>query len=343
MGDISIESQQEKISNYLDGFYITHLINIGTELGLFEELNKAGDGIKISELASNLSLHEPYVKIWCQTAYFQEILDLDEQGRVKLMPFLDTLLADKTSDKYLAGRVRLAVKVHGDRMNEYPEYYQSGDYSTSYSAARSDISASAIESGHRAMVFLFSILPEEDRLKKKLSNVFKFLDIGCGQGSFLMKMAEAFSKGQYVGIDPIKHGIDVANKKIVELGLNNDITLENISGEDVSYMNKFDIVCMVLTLHEIIPDIRQTVIEKAYQALKKDGLLLIVDFSYPAKLTDFRNSDYGLGIMDQFFETTLGVTHLNAKQQESMLKSIGFDDFQRTSLSGIDILTAIKL
>ncbi len=343
MGDITIESQQEKISKYLEGFYVSHLINIGTELGLFEELNKAKAGITISELASNLSLHEPYVKIWCQTAYFQEIIDMDEQERVKLMPYLDALLVDKTGDKYVAGRVRLAVKVHGDRMSEYPEYYQSGGYSTSYSAERSNISAQAIESGHRSIVFLFSILPEEDRLKKKLSNEFKFLDIGCGQGSFLMKMAESFPQGQYIGIDPIKHGIDVANKKITELGLNNNITLENIGGEEVGYTNEFDIVCMVLTLHEIIPDIRQRVVEKAYQALKKDGLLLIVDFSYPSKLSDFRNPDYGMGIMDQFFETTLGITHLAAKLQESMLGNVGFDEFQRTSLSGIDLLTAIKL
>ena len=41
------------------------------------------------ELAEKLGLHELYLKIWCQTAYFFEILDYDEEDRYKFERFLD--------------------------------------------------------------------------------------------------------------------------------------------------------------------------------------------------------------------------------------------------------------
>lgn len=64
--------------------------------------------------------------------------------------------------------------------------------------------------------------------------------------------------------------------------------------------------------------------------------------NYPSKIDDFRNNDYGLGVMDQFMETTLGIKHLTAKEQEEMFAKIGFKDLERTSMQGIDIITALK-
>ena len=48
-------------------------------------------------------LYEPFLKIWCQTAYHFEILDCDERGRFKLQPFLDEVLG---LDMSFLGRTR---------------------------------------------------------------------------------------------------------------------------------------------------------------------------------------------------------------------------------------------
>jgi hypothetical protein len=45
---IELESQQKKITGYLEGYYITHLIGIGTELGIFPAIWEETDGITIS-------------------------------------------------------------------------------------------------------------------------------------------------------------------------------------------------------------------------------------------------------------------------------------------------------
>ena len=99
MQEVSSKTQMAKIRNFEKGFMATHLINIGAKAGIFEALNENKDGLTIPELASKLGLHEPYLKIWCQTAYHFEILDGDENGRFSLQPFLDEILGDKSHFK----------------------------------------------------------------------------------------------------------------------------------------------------------------------------------------------------------------------------------------------------
>ena len=342
MNEIKLESQQQKIAGYLEGYYVTHLIEIGNELGIFQAIWEETDGVTISRLASKLSLHEPYLKIWCQTAYYKEILDIDGNGLVKLAPYFDTLLADSSGMAFIANRIKMAIKVHADRLRESPPYYYSGGYETEYSSDRSDIVAAATRSPHRAFVSFLSALAEEDRLKSKLSQPFRYLDIGCGQGSFLIQMAKTFPKGRYFGIDPIKHGIEAGRREILENHLDHIITLESGAAESMNFLDEFDIVGMVVTFHEIMSDARRKVMEQAYQSLKSSGLLLIVDFAYPSEIGDFRNKAFGPGIMDQFFETTLGVRHLCAEEQEAMFTEAGFKDFNRVSVKGIDFFTAGK-
>ena len=43
------------------------------------------------------------------------------------------------------------------------------------------------------------------------------------------------------------------------------VSVENIGGEDLPYSNEFEMASMVVTLHEIPPDVRVKVVEKAYQ------------------------------------------------------------------------------
>ena len=63
MDQITYKTQKEKVRTFNNGFLATHLINIGYKLGIFEAINNNIDGITIFELASNLKLHEPYLKI----------------------------------------------------------------------------------------------------------------------------------------------------------------------------------------------------------------------------------------------------------------------------------------
>jgi len=71
---------------------------------------------------------------------------------------------------------------------------------------------------------------------------------------------------------------------------------------------------------------------------------MILDFPYPSKLEDFRNSMYNYGILDQFYEMCMGTVHLTTEEQEEMLTKAGFKDIQREPIGKgmFEFVTATK-
>lgn len=343
MKKVTIRTQTEKLNQFRKGFIATHLIDIGRELGIFEVLKDTKkQGLTVSDLAEKLGLHEPYLKIWCQTAYFFEILDYDEEGRYKFERFLDKLLGDKSYATNLLQRFNLYVNVTGERLKTAPKYYKNGGIAEEYSPERSEIVANSSKPLNIMFPILLKQLPEGNSILQTLEQGTKFLDIGCGSGILIIHLAEMFQNTKFVGIDPINHGIRTAQKKILELGLEDRVSVECLGGQDLHYKDEFGVISTVITLHELLPDFRYNLLEKGFQALNKDGQLIIVDISYPDKMEDFRNPNYEMGIVEQFNETSLGIQLLTPQEQDEMLTNVGFKDIQRTSFEGLDIISAKK-
>ena len=236
--------------------------------------------MEVSDLASALGLHEPYVKIWCQTAYYFEILDADEQGRFKLQPFLDEILGDKSHFKNYLANISVTADLTGPWFPEAPDYFRTGKIMDIFDSA--ETSKAVYETTKNIpLVFLYMIFPKHEHLKQSLEQGVKFLDIGCGSGNFIIQLAQTFSKSKFVGVNPDGFGIEAAKKTIAKLGLEQRIAVENIGGEDITYNEEFDMATMVVTLHEISPEVRGKVVEKVYQALKSGGKLLVLDMIYP--------------------------------------------------------------
>jgi len=343
MEEHSSGKQMAKIRNFEKGFMATHLINLGAKLGIFESLNKNKEGLTVSDLASTLGLHEPYVKIWCQTAYYFEVLDSDEQERFKLQPFLDEILGDKTHFKNYLANISISADLIGPGFPEAPDHYRTGGTIVPFDSAETSKAAYATTK-NIPLVFLFMIFPKLEHLKQSIEQGIKFLDIGCGNGNLIIQLAQTFGKSTFIGINPDRFGIEAAKKTIAKLGLEERVSVENIGGEDITYSEEFDMATMVVTLHEISPEVRGKVIEKVYRALKSGGKLLVLDLIYPSTLEDFRNPTYDYGVLDQFYEATMGTVHLNREEQDELLTKVGFKNIQRMPIGkGIfDFLTAEK-
>jgi len=342
MKEITFESQAAKLEKFYRGFTASHLINIGDKLGLFEVLMDNKNGLTTSELASELGLHEPYLKIWCQTALYLEILDYDEGGRFKFQPYMNEILADKSNFRNMLGRFNSLVNVTGERLKKSIVYYRTGKVLEGYNPQHSEIVAEATKSFHTYLNVYFKKLPNTNPIKQMLEKGINFLDIGCGNGRLIIQMAKLFTNSRFTGVDPSLYGINVATRNTEQLGLKDRVFVENLGGEELQYKEKFEIACLTLVFHEINPKIRFKVLENIYSALKKGGRLIIFDFSYPEHFDDFKNPNYGSVIIHQFNETSLGAVFLNLTEQNEMFVKVGFKDIQRMSLKGIDIINAVK-
>jgi len=342
MKEITFENQAAKLEKYYRGFTATHLIHIGDKLGLFEVLNDNKKGLTTTELASELGLHEPYVKIWCQTALYLEILDYNEGGRFKFQPYMNEILGDKSNFRNILGRFNSLVNVTGERFRKSIELYKTGKTLGEYSPQHSTIVAEATKSFHNYLNFYFKNLPSINPIKQLLEKGIDFLDIGCGTGRLIIQLAQLFSNSRFTGVDPSQHGINIAIKKIKQLGLNDRVFVESLGGEALTYNEKYEIACMTVVFHEINPSIRFKALENTYNALKKDGHLIMFDFSYPESIDDFKSPNYGSTIIHQFNETSLGAVFLTHTEQKEMFAKVGFKDIQRIALKGIDIINTVK-
>lgn len=331
MREAMSQAQMEKVRGFEKGFVATHLINIGSKLGLFEALNDAKDGITSSHLAEKLGLYEPYVRIWCQTAHHFEILDCDPHGRFQLQPFLDEILGDKSHFKNYLGNIGATIEIFGNLFGEFPEYFRTGKaMSEPYSPERSRVYYEATKNVN--LVFQYMILPKNERLKEFLETGCSFLDIGCGAGSLIIKLAQTYDKCRFVGVDSNAYGIEQARKAIGLLGLEKRVSVENLGGEAIPYKDEFDVAAMVANIHEINPDTREKVLVKAHDALKSRGYLVLLDFPFPEESADFRNPLYDFAVLDQFRKTCYGHVHLSHFKRDRMLERAGFAEKQRRTI-----------
>lgn len=328
MEGISEKSQMEKIRNYEKGFMAIHLINLGDKLGIFEALNENKDGLTVSALSDRLKLHEPYLRVWCQSAYHFEILDGNGEGRFWLQPFLNEILADRSHFKNYLANITVDADLIGPGFLQGVEPFRTGSQLEMFPSA--EVSEMAYNTTKNiALAFIFIIFPKHEQLKNNLEKGIRFLDIGCGNGSFIIQLAQVFANSTFVGIGPDVYGIRSAEKSISELKLEDRVSVEHMGGEQLAFNKEFDMASMVVTLHEIPPAVREDTVRKTYEALKEGGHLLVLDFPYPNKLEDFRNPLYSYGILDQLYEICAGTVHLDNNQQNELLSIAGFRNIQR--------------
>jgi SAM-dependent methyltransferase len=346
MADVTMLDQIAKIRSFEKGNRATDVINTGFRFGLLNALAESAGGVTVSELTVKLMLHEPYLKIWCQTAYHFEILDCDELGRFKLQPYLDEVLGlEVFSQNIRASEDRATSDMQqADMKSPLAEYIRTG---RTFHAVKSQAASAATCRATKSIttIFLSMIFPHFENIKNALEDGCNYLDIGCGSGSLVIDFAHTFGRSTFAGIDPDIYGIEGAENSASQLGLVDRVAFRNISGEECDYHEEFDFVSMVLTLHEILPDVRFASLEKANQALKKDGMLIILDYPYPSKLEDFRNSRYDYGIIEQYYEAFRGIVHISKEEQDELLLRAGFKHIERFAVGDggmLDFIGAMK-
>lgn len=96
----------------------------------------------------------------------------------------------------------------------------------------------------------------------------RFLDVGCGDGSFSVGVKESLNIPEVYGIDIAEEAIEIANRKGIK-GVALDIDFEDFPFDN----NFFDIIfCGELIEHLYNPD---HLLEELYRVLSPNGVLLL--------------------------------------------------------------------
>jgi ubiquinone/menaquinone biosynthesis C-methylase UbiE len=104
------------------------------------------------------------------------------------------------------------------------------------------------------------------------SSGMNVLDVGCGTGSHL-ELYQRYKCSLY-GIDMSPSMLDVARQR-----LGDSAQLDFGDASQMPYDDDhFDLVLTMLTLHEMAPPARLSVLNEIKRVLKKDGRLLLIDY-----------------------------------------------------------------
>jgi ubiquinone/menaquinone biosynthesis C-methylase UbiE len=95
------------------------------------------------------------------------------------------------------------------------------------------------------------------------------------------------------------------------------------------YVETFDGILITRVFHEIPVGIRDALFRACYRALKRPGVLLNLDFSYPDTLEEFRQPLFWSGVDNQYREMIWGTVHPTWQEQHQMLTQAGFVAIER--------------
>jgi SAM-dependent methyltransferase len=337
------QAQMGKIFGYLKGLHATHLMELGTSLGLFGELAAHPSGLLPDALASALGLHLPYVRSWCETACTLELLDYDPVAGYRFAPFMDELLAQEDATFYLGLFPAVHLQIERDYAR-YPELFRSGGV---YSYQKHDEPflrsvAEALRTLPRIVVE--AVLPNLPDLRARLERGAAILDVGCGGGYAMVEFAERFPNVRCVGLDVEPTSIDMARDLIRSRGLDDRVAAHLVGSDEwpEETTGVFDLATMFLVLHEIRPDLKGRVLERCARALRPGGQLLIFDEAYPAGPEQVRDPALGLVVMAQWYELVWGNVMNTRDEIHALLAAHGLRIRDETSLSRFYIAVADK-
>src|SRR5215217_6708641 len=100
----SLSEQTAKVFGYIRGLHATHFLELGVRMGLFRAL--AEGARRPEDLAAALSLHQPYVRAFCEMGFHLELLDRDGEA-YRLAEHMDRVLARPDDPFHLGGFPRV--------------------------------------------------------------------------------------------------------------------------------------------------------------------------------------------------------------------------------------------
>jgi len=339
---ISLETQISSIWNHIKGFHIIHFIYTGNELGLFSIISNFGkSGISSVSLAKEKSLDPDYIDKWCNCGIAWGILDDVDSSKIRLAPHMDAILTMQGDPRYLLPYIKSCIDHFGPDMKNHSDFYKSGkiykfqDHSYDFS---SDIGN--ITEGLQTLV-VHKILPDIESINKTLKKGGNLLDFGCGTAKLLIKASKYFPNSKFFGLDIDKSGLDIGNKHIKSLNLENKIKLINTNEKNLPEPKSIDVVTMVEVFHEISVSERQNVLKMISKLLKKDGYLIIFDETMPER-KNLKDPSSTLSVLTQFNEMTWGNVVPKAKDQEDLLKKFNLSKPDRKLIGGLFTLLVSK-
>jgi len=259
---------------------------IGVSNSLFSTLAETG-AATVEELAMKTGLDVGYLERWCDAAFAFGFLD-EEKGKLGLTDLGRAFIPDAPGT-CLPFAIQSVMSAHvADRATTF---MKTGERQKEMMAENPNIIPffGLMLEGMFGEMFEQQILPNISTYRNVDVKRGLVVDLGCGNGWYLRKIAKHFPHLRGIGIDDIKENIDQAQKLAQKEDLEHRLTF--MVG-DIHYLpidEYADLMTMNRALHHVWGE-KETIFDIIKERLTVGGSAIIWEPNWPQCRADLRNN-----------------------------------------------------
>jgi 2-polyprenyl-3-methyl-5-hydroxy-6-metoxy-1,4-benzoquinol methylase len=271
---------------------LAFMISIGHRSGLFDTMNHMDYATSL-EIAGQANLNERYVREWLGAMVTGKIVEYAAASETYRLPAEHAAFLTRQAGADNIGVFMQYAAVMGEVEDNILKCFQEGG-GVPYSRFHRFHEVMAEDSGQSVLSSLEShILPLVPGLTEKLNAGIKVLDVGCGSGRIINKLALLFPQSQFTGMDLSSEAIAHAKAETSQLGLQNvEFIIKDLSDfHETAPVEQYDFITTFDAVHDQGKPLN--VLKGIHLALKQNGIYLMQDISGTSHLEEDINHPIG--------------------------------------------------
>ncbi|MGQ0536614.1 MAG: SAM-dependent methyltransferase [Methanobacteriota archaeon] len=320
-----LRDQRDRLADCTRGFFTVWIVALGKRFRLLETLGASASPLPPEELAKKAHCHVEAVRRWCEAGTACGILERHGRRGYHLAPHMPLLLLDDDNRNYMTSQ-HVYAAMRSLRFGAFADVLGTGADHWKHA----DTIEEATKPDHT--LFLEAGLPYFRRLTKRLEAGADVLDLGCGRGIWILRMAQQFPRSRFVGVDADAAATRHARWHMEQAGvsarvkiLKRDLAKHGIeAGADLVYLGE--------TLHTLPHP--ETALAAARRALRDRGRLAILEAFRPDSPGDWRRYDNPLVLALELDNALDGTRFFEKKELLRLVRDAGFRQVRQVELDG---------
>jgi 2-polyprenyl-3-methyl-5-hydroxy-6-metoxy-1,4-benzoquinol methylase len=254
------------------------MISIGHRTGLFDALRDAPP-VTSAELARRAGLDERYVREWLGAMVTGGVVDYDPAAGRYALPREHAASLTRAAAADNIAVFAQYIGVLGGVEDDIVECFRHGG-GVPYEKYPRFHEVMAEDSGQSVLSSLEPhILPLVPGLTARLEQGIDVLDLGCGRGLIVLRLAALYPNSRFTGIDLSRDAIAFARERAAREGLTNvQFIAADLSDFDrTAEPGRYDFITTFDAVHDQARPLN--VLRGIHRALKPDGVYLMQDIS----------------------------------------------------------------
>jgi 2-polyprenyl-3-methyl-5-hydroxy-6-metoxy-1,4-benzoquinol methylase len=321
------------------GLTSTVLASIGDRLGLFKDLAANGPATS-TQLAARAGINERYAREWLSGMATAGYLEYDAtSSRFTLPPEHASALAEEGGPFFFGGVHQMLMGMTRP-LDQLTEAFRHGG-GVPQSAYDDDMwdGMERFTVGWFNNLLVQQWIPAMPDVQAKLEQGAEVVDVGCGRGRALIKLAQAYPNSRYVGYDSFEPTIARATANAEAAGVADRVRFEQLDASG-GLPEQYDVITTFDVVHDAVDP--RGLLRAIRKALKPDGIYVCLDINCSEKLEEnvgpLGAFFYGASVL--YCMTTslahdgegLGTLGLHEPKVRELCAEAGFSSVQRVPL-----------